>query len=354
MKKLTILYSRLTGYTAACQRALKNDHGVGLQVFHWTSPSETPFGQSILQHIDQIHDRKHLDAHSLAAAVSDFQPDAILVSGWVDRTYLRLCASMRKKGIPVIAGSDSQWRGTLRQQLGRLAAPILLHPAIDVLWVTGERQREMARRLGYRGQTCWEGYYACDWDRFSINGPRSYPGSGPFFLFAGRFVAAKGLNILVQAYRQYRAAVSDPWPLICVGAGKRGTVLEGVTGLENRGFVPPDELPKIMHQAGAFVLPSRWEPWGVAIQEAAAAGLPLICSDACGAAVHLLRDGYNGFLFTSEDAEELARALLRVHMLNVSTWEQMSQRSHELSKQYTPSLWASTLVNGVSSLRAHS
>ena len=48
--------------------------------------------------------------------------------------------------------------------------------------------------------------------------------------------------------------------------------------------------------ADVFALLSRHEPWGVAVNEAAASGLPLLLSDRVGAAADLLRDGENGFL----------------------------------------------------------
>jgi glycosyltransferase involved in cell wall biosynthesis len=124
-------------------------------------------------------------------------------------------------------------------------------------------------------------------------------------------------------------------------------LLEEQTGIENRGFVQPDTLPSLMGEAGAFVLPSREEPWGVVVEEAAAAGLPLICSDACGSAVHLLKDRYNGFLVQSDRADHLARRLVTISMLSDEDRREMGARSHELSKQYTPARWADTLISGI-------
>ncbi|MDA7932124.1 glycosyltransferase family 4 protein, partial [Akkermansiaceae bacterium] len=122
-------------------------------------------------------------------------------------------------------------------------------------------------------------------------------------------------------------------------------------GAEDCGFVQPDALPGLMSEASAFVLPSRFEPWGVVVQEAAASSLPLICSDACGAGVHLLRDRWNGRCFPSGDAHRLAECLLWTHQQSTAEREEMGERSFELSKQYTPELWARTLVEGVKMLQ---
>ena len=61
--------------------------------------------------------------------------------------------------------------------------------------------------------------------------------------------------------------------------------------------------------ADLFVLPSRHEPWGVVVNEALAAGLPVVLSDRVGAAADLLVDGENGRLVPAGDAVALANAL---------------------------------------------
>jgi glycosyltransferase involved in cell wall biosynthesis len=78
------------------------------------------------------------------------------------------------------------------------------------------------------------------------------------------------------------------------------------------GWVAPDALPQRYAEADAFVLASTWEPFGVAIREAVAAGLPLICSSVAGAAGDVAVDGENAILFDPHDTGALAGALRRV------------------------------------------
>src|SRR5699024_540616 len=102
----------------------------------------------------------------------------------------------KKQGVPVVAGCDTQWRGTWRQEVARRMARWYLHPSIDVLWVSGERQRQFANRLGFTGPRCWSGYYTCDWTRFA--GTKSPAERQQQFLYTGRYVEAKGLDVLVK------------------------------------------------------------------------------------------------------------------------------------------------------------
>ncbi|MCB0557238.1 MAG: glycosyltransferase family 4 protein [Phaeodactylibacter sp.] len=326
---------------------MQQQYGVELLVIHWPGAKEAPFGEALFSHIDHRHNKEGLSVGQMVDLLRDFAPQALLISGWMDKDYLKVARQMRKEGLPVIAGCDTQWTGSLRQKAGQIIAPWYLHPAIDVLWVSGERQQQLARRLGYRGQKCWTGYYACDWERFRTPAPRSFEKAAKAFFYVGRYIPRKGIEVLAEAYRSYRSQSNAPWELWTAGAGPEAARLNEIAGGKNLGFLQPDELPALLREVGAFILPSRVEPWGVVLQEAAAAGLPLLCSDASGAAVHLLTDGFNGFSFENGNAAQLAQRMLAIASLPAQQWEAMSRGSFELSKQYTPEIWARTLVEGI-------
>jgi glycosyltransferase involved in cell wall biosynthesis len=68
--------------------------------------------------------------------------------------------------------------------------------------------------------------------------------------------------------------------------------------------------------------------------------LPVICTERCGAAVHLVQDGYNGFITSANNVDALATAMLRMSNLSPERREAMSQASTSLSWQFTPERWA--------------
>jgi glycosyltransferase involved in cell wall biosynthesis len=82
------------------------------------------------------------------------------------------------------------------------------------------------------------------------------------------------------------------------------------------GEVENSALPSLYAAADVVCLPSIEEPWGVVVNEALAAGCPVVCSEAVGAAADMIRPGENGAIFSTRDAEALARSLQDVIQLD--------------------------------------
>lgn len=347
--KVLVLYTALAGYMTACLAAFRRSAAAELLTYAWPVEADAPFSDALTAGIGEVRDRTRCSLADIIAAGRGFRPDAVLVSGWMDKTYVRAARAFRRSGIPVVAGCDTQWAGTIRQRAAAAIAPLYLHTAFDVLWVTGERQSAFARALGYHGARCWDGFYACDSDRFAdpACAPHSRPGP-PSFLYVGRYVPEKGITTLAAAYQHYRDSVDQPWPLVCAGAGPLRGMLTAA-GATDRGFVQPADLPALMAESAALILPSLKEPWGVVLHEAATAGLPLIASHACGAAVHLLRSGYNGYGCTPGDAASLTHALIQLHRASPAARAAMGTAGRSLALQYSPALWAVQLRDGIAS-----
>lgn len=116
-------------------------------------------------------------------------------------------------------------------------------------------------------------------------------------------------------------------------------------GIIVHDFMQPEQLQREVSAAGCFILPSRSEPWGVVIHEFAAAGLPLICSDRCGAAAVFLIPGLNGLRFKAKDVDSLTRQLLRIIDTDDQALLGMSEYSHQLGQRITPALSAASLIS---------
>src|SRR5262249_59830905 len=110
---------------------------------------------------------------------------------------------------------------------------------------------------------------------------------------------------------RYRAAAGTAaWKLVLLGEGEQRAKLEGLRdalGLRNDvsmpGFKQYDELPAYYGLASAFVHTSTTEQWGLVVNEAMAAGLPVLVSERCGCGPDLVREGVNGFTFDPRQPE---------------------------------------------------
>lgn len=350
MRRFALLYTGAASYTRACVQALVDKYDTEVIAVDYAPSPHAPYPRSPLDGIGAcLYRDDFTNPHELADRIAEFYPDVVYVSGWSDKLYLKAARLLREKGFLVVSGLDGQYHGSLKQRLAIVASPIYLKSAFDVMWVSGERQRYFAQRLGYIGNRCWEGLYCCDWERFHGAEGASRQRKKEF-LYVGRYVDVKALDVLLAAYKIYRERVSKPWSLKCVGKGPLASLLAGQAGVFDAGFTQPEELPGILHESGAFVLPSRSEPWGVVVQEAAAAGLPIISSDSVGAAVHLVRHLYNGYMFPVGDVDFLAECLVAISTLTDAERSAMGERSSSLSRQYLPERWADTLVSGLKSL----
>lgn len=281
----------------------------------------------------------------LMAVVANFRPDVIVVSGWQVAPFRHVARRARGSCVRVLL-MDNQWLATPKQVLGVLTSAAYLRPLFDVAFLPGHNQAVFARKLGFRNGDIWRGLYSCDHARFAAaydQESRAPTRPDPTFLYVGRLVEEKGIDVMARAYERYSAGVHHPWPLVVCGKGPLAGLLEGMAGVEVRGFVQPRHLPGVYAGAGCLLMPSRFEPWGVAIHEATAAGLPVIASTACGAAPHLVEDAVNGYLVEPGEVDDLTGALRRLAARSEEERAQMRRSSAELSRRYTPTQWASLL-----------
>jgi glycosyltransferase involved in cell wall biosynthesis len=132
----------------------------------------------------------------------------------------------------------------------------------------------------------------------------------PTFVFAGRLVEAKGVDVLLEAARRLTAGER----IVILGGGRLESPLRRRAAAERlpvevRGFEPPAAVAHELRRATALVFPSRWvENCPMAILEAASVGVPTIASD-LGAMRDLVDDGRDGVLVPEGDDAALAAAM---------------------------------------------
>lgn len=346
--RVAILWKQMSGYAGACFAALR-DAGADLLLVHRSATGDAPFEDSDLDvAVDTERWTTRPAEHTLRRRVEAFGPDVLLTCSWDVGAYRRISRAMAGRTLRVLF-MDNPWLGTAKQWAGRLASPLVVRPMCDAVFLPDERQADFAVRLGLPADRILRGAYTCDHERFAAVARARLDRPEAAFVFAGRLVPEKGVDVLAEAYRTYRATAADPWPLTVCGTGPQAGLIAGIPGVEMLGFVQPADLPAIFARTACLLLPSRFEPWGVVIHEAASAGLAIVATTACGASARLVVDGYNGALVPPSDSAALALAMTRVaHFGDLAS---MGVKSTELARQFTPARWADYFLERTGELR---
>lgn len=156
----------------------------------------------------------------------------------------------------------------------------------------------------------------------------------PAILFASKFMWRKHPDHLVLAAQQLEAEGLS-FDLVLAGSGEMQAVLEaliargGPPNVVMPGFINQQDMPRLLGACDLFVLPSEDEPWGLIVNEAMCAGLPVVVSSEIGCATDLVRHGENGFTFAAGDIGALAGALRSI-VVDAGLRRTMSRKSLEI------------------------
>jgi glycosyltransferase involved in cell wall biosynthesis len=349
-KKIVFLYTELATYFLACIEKLSEQPEVEIHIVRWPINKEAPFNFSFSENIKIYNRTEFQSVERLADLLNQINPSVIYSSGWADKIYLRICKQYKNR-IPVILGLDNQWRGNLKQRIACLISPFKILNHFSHCWVPGSFQWQYALRLGFKESTILTGFYCCDFDLFHnqyLDNKKLKQNQFPKrFIFVGRYYEFKGIKDLWQAFIELQNKNPNDWELWCLGTGD----IEPINHpkIKHFGFVQPNDLPQYIKQTGVFVLPSRFEPWGVVIHEFAAAGFPIICSNEVGAKTAFVEHNMNGYVYKAGDISELKKQLKKIMGLNDIELLQMGEKSVEKAQKITPEIWSATLINLIGS-----
>jgi 1,2-diacylglycerol 3-alpha-glucosyltransferase len=281
---------------------------------------------------------------AMARIFASARPEVVACTGWADPEYhvaLRLC---HKLGIPAIVMSDST-REDERRRWWKESLKGLLVRGFSAAIAAGSRSRDYLAQLGMLPEAVFEPCDVVDNMHFAtprVGGGLSNSASAPknYFLCVSRYLPKKNLFRLVEAYASYRKARGVlAWDLDAAIAASGSA-----DHVHLPGFVQYDDLPSYYSGAGAFVLPSLSDQWGLAVNEAMASGIPVIVSNACGCAPDLVANGECGVTFDPLDTGALAGLLAKVSGLSREERERMGSLGRKRIAGYTPQRFAEALV----------
>jgi 1,2-diacylglycerol 3-alpha-glucosyltransferase len=304
-------------------------------------------------------------------ALTCVRPEVVALPGWSHPAAVAALAWCVQNRVPSVLMSESTaWderRSVLKESIKRQIVDFCGSGLVG-----GTPHQSYLSTLGMPLERIHLGYDAVDNDHFADGAQmarvskarQATRGDLPsnYFLASARFVPKKNLGRLIEAYAEYvrRASISSAggdngvWDLVLLGDGELREELVGVVhlvGLEHRvhmpGFKQYDELPSFYGLANAFVHASTTEQWGLVVNEAMAAGLPVLVSRTCGCCADLVHDGENGFSFDPLSVAEIAEAMSRMAALPSERRTTMGERSQVIIAQWGPYRFADGLGRAV-------
>ena len=307
--------------------------------------------------VDQI------DSKALAARVTrwldDSDPQAVVITGYY---YAAMRAAARwathHQRVSIFLG-DSHWEDRPRTALKESVKGWWVRRHYDSAFAAGEQTAAYLVRLGVPRQWIWTGYDVVDNQAFA-DGAAAARSQGAalrdrlglperYFLFVGRFAPEKNVHRLLEAYAAYRQTAGQrAWGLVLVGGGPQELMLRAraqeLRDVVFAGFQQAHTVSAYYGLASCLVLPSVSETWGLVVNEAMAAGLPVIVSHRCGCVPELVRTGVNGYVCDPFDIGGMARLLGVVSSDSVDA-DKMGEASRQIVALYTPETWSQSLAD---------
>lgn len=178
------------------------------------------------------------------------------------------------------------------------------------------------------------------------------------FLYVGTQSHRKGIDIAINAFSSIDKTKRKNWAFVIVGKdltnGKYFELVKRLALTDDVIFIPAvasEKVHAIMKCCDVFILPSRFDGWGVVLNEAAMAGLALIGSNCAGASHHLIEPGSNGFRFPKGDIHALRCAML-AYIRNPTLIKNHGKASLDIAADYTPDRNAQRFSATIESWRA--
>ena len=259
--------------------------------------------------------------------------DALWVHGYRSPVMFAGVLAAKQLGIRVLIRGESQIETTTAhslpsRMLRRVALPRIFRLG-DAFLAVGTRNKAFYRSNGVPAERIFLMPYAVDNAFFRTGAIAARPGRAallrdlnlephrPVILSVGKLIDIKRPHDLLAAYAAVAGGTGEEAraSLVFVGDGPgRGTLerevaQRGLSAVRVTGFRNQRELPRFYDLCDVFVLPSAFEPWGLAVNEAMNAARPVVVSDASGCADDLVVEGSTGFTFPAGDVGALARTV---------------------------------------------
>ncbi|MFN8416223.1 MAG: glycosyltransferase family 4 protein [Cytophagaceae bacterium] len=346
-KKVLLIWDRLGDYHRARVKALEElgadvytaDLGAADQLYQWQNSGGVK--HIVLSELPVEKSDSRGRVARAKAYIDQIRPD-ILACPYGRSEYHSILAYARKKKIKTVIFCESWYTG------GKLKDTLkswYLRWLGNYMFVSGKRAyKHVVDVLKFPITRIVEGYSVVDNRHFeSVIPLQNRPKT---LLCIARFSEEKNLLRLIEAFQKSR--LSQSWKLKIIGAGPLQSLIqqavEGNSSIEIQAWCSYQELPKEYVQAKAFILPSSFEPWGLVVNEAIAAGLPVLLSSEVGALNDVYSSSMDKLVFVPFSTDAIRYSLDVLADMEDKHLQQVWNSQQKVLTTHNPEVWAQTLL----------
>jgi len=266
---------------------------------------------------------------AVTAKLDEINPDIIIGGSIVFVAGAQGLRWAKQHGRKFVMFDDAKPYQIRRNFIVNTIKNLLIRQA-DAFWLPSPEYDQTYTMLNRKKAFFFHGYNTINNALFKPAGEKKF-GSKKLISVA-RLVPLKNYINLLQAWKQVQQHAPG-YRLQIIGDGperEKLTVLANSIQLNTVDFlgtVNNADIPGYFHEAEAFVLPSLWESWGLVVNEAMAAGLPILLSNNINASKALLKEEENGYSFEATSVADITQKLLRFIHLSVDQKAAMSAAS---------------------------
>ena len=255
------------------------------------------------------------------------RPD-VLVSLYAEPSFVLGWTIARSRGIKTGFWVETTFNRWVRRTAFKEAFKKWIFKKVDFIITVGRDGRDFAQRYGALKENIFFAPHGIDVAHYrdgsaKIRSKRSLLNEKiddmeTTFIYVGRMVKLKGLNYLLDAFKEVQRRSTSKVSLILVGNGADERLYrfkceaEAIRNVHFTGFCQKSELPSLYAVADVFVFPTLGDPYGLVVDEAMACSMPIVTTNAAGEIRDRVEDGVNGYIVPPENRQALAEAMLKL------------------------------------------
>ena len=368
-QKLAIITTHPIQYNAPWFRLLSERNNISVKVFYTLSQwregtlKDPGFGKTIEWDIPLLdgYEFKFITNTSkspgtrryggivnptLVKAITSWSPTAVLIFGWNFKSHLQ-CLRYFHRRIPVFFRGDSTLLGETPgfKKVIRNVVLTWVYKHIDAAFFVGTHNKDYFMRHGLKAHQLILAAHAIDNRRYmqpehiyseeagKWRQSLGIPENNFVVLYAGKFEEAKNVSILIEVAKRF---TNKDISFVLAGNGPMETSLKETSGSNVffLAFQNQQQMPVLYRMGDLFVLPSKSETWGLAVNEAMACSRAVLVSDKCGCAADLVEEGRNGYCFISGDVDDLAHKI-SLMLKQKAALKEMGHSSFKMIEHFT-------------------